>query len=630
MCIDTETTGLATAAGTLAFLVGLARWEGDAFCQTQLLLPDHADEPALLAEIAAWVTPDSWLVSYNGRGFDWPLVEARFRLAGRAAPAHAGHLDLLPFVRRVFRHRMVDARLRTVEGELLGISRIGDVEGWEIPSIYLDVLRGGPVDALAGVVIHNEKDVRSLGLLLAHVERRYADRAARHDAPRGDLAGLARAYGRGRRHEEALACLDDALASAPPVRDPFGRTPVAQALARERLEDERDAWWEPRIQPTFGGRPPRTGWRGPLANGRGGPIGPAPGVAAWETGGAWDAAARWTDERLAAERARLLRRLGRWTEAAEAWQTAAAAGDGLGVIAWIEVAKLREHRLADPGGALAATRAAWRLLERLRVMGRAHPRLEADLQRRGARLSARLHRRGEAGAARRPAGAACLLGRGGRPEHPAQHRIAGRHAQQPGSLADQRGGGRTDEEVVVRVGVGAEEGRVDVGREHAGEKRVTRAHRIDEAIDGDRRPGATPGHPARGRRVERDAACRPVGQQHRRAGSEQREQRGLRRPRLDVVPSHADQVGPRDDRRRPGRMLGHGLTRDQHPEQALPAEGDLGRRIGDVRPGVGQLGRDGPEQPAAGVAPARPGAPRDRPDQRPGGHAGSVPSGSPC
>jgi tetratricopeptide (TPR) repeat protein len=287
---------------------------------------------------------------------------------------------------------MEDARLRTVEGDLLGVSRIGDVEGWEIPGIYLDVLRGGPVDALAGVVIHNEKDVRSLGLLLAHVERRYADRAARHDAPRGDLAGLARAYGRDKRNEEALTCLDDALASAPPIRDPFGRTPVAQALARERLEDERDAWWEARSQPTFGGRPPRSGWRGPLANGRGGPLGPAATAAAWDTGGTWDAASRWTDERLAAERARLLRRLGRWTEAAEAWQTAAAAGDGLGVIAWIEVAKLREHRLADPGGALAATRAAWRLLERLRRLGRAHPRLEADLQRRGARLTARLRR----------------------------------------------------------------------------------------------------------------------------------------------------------------------------------------------------------------------------------------------
>jgi hypothetical protein len=84
--------------------------------------------------------------------------------------------------------------------------------------------------------------------------------------------------------------------------------------------------------------------------------------------------------------------LGRWAEAAEAWQTAGAGGGGLGAIAWIEVAKLREHRLGDPAGALAATRAAWRLLERSRVTGRPHPRLEADLQRRGARLASRLRR----------------------------------------------------------------------------------------------------------------------------------------------------------------------------------------------------------------------------------------------
>ncbi len=386
VCLDTETTGLATAAGTLAFLVGLARWDGTAFRQTQLLLPDHADEPAMLAEIERWVTPDSWLVTYNGRGFDWPLVEARFRMAGRAAPVHAGHLDLLPFVRRVFRHRMEDARLRTVEEELLGVSRIGDVEGWEIPGIYLDVLRGGPVDTLAGVVIHNEKDVRSLGLLLAHVERRYAGRDARHDAPRGDLAGLARAYTRERRHDEALECLDDAMAAASPVRDPFGRSPAPAVLRREQVED--DAWWTARTRPHFGGRPPGSGWRGELANGRGGPLGTRPGA------GAWDAGVRWTDERVAAERARVLKRLGRWREAAEAWQTAAAAGGPLGAIAWIEVAKLREHRLRDDAGALAATRAAWRLLERSRLTGRPHPRLEADLDRRGRRLTARMRRAG--------------------------------------------------------------------------------------------------------------------------------------------------------------------------------------------------------------------------------------------
>lgn len=389
VCIDTETTGLATAAGTLAFLVGLARWDGPSFRQTQLLLPDHADEPALLAEIERWVTPDAWLVSYNGRGFDWPLLEARFRMAGRAAPSHAGHLDLLPFVRRVFRHRMPDARLRSVEEHLLGVSRTGDVEGWEIPAIYLDVLRGGPVEPLAGVVIHNEKDVRSLGLLLAHVERRYAERETRLNVPRGDLAGLARAYARDRRHEEALACLDDALAGPGEARDPFGRTPVLRS--GPDADDARPGteWWAARTKPHFGGRAPRGGWRGELAAGRGGSLGPDARTSAW------DAGAAWTDERIASERARTLRRLGRWAEAAEAWQTAAAGGGALGAIAWIEIAKLREHRLADPRGALAATRAAWRILERSRQLGRPYPRVEVDLLRRASRLQTRIERRAD-------------------------------------------------------------------------------------------------------------------------------------------------------------------------------------------------------------------------------------------
>jgi hypothetical protein len=53
LCLDTETTGLGTAAGTVAFLVGLGWWEVDRFRQVQLLLPDQADEPALLDAVRA-------------------------------------------------------------------------------------------------------------------------------------------------------------------------------------------------------------------------------------------------------------------------------------------------------------------------------------------------------------------------------------------------------------------------------------------------------------------------------------------------------------------------------------------------------------------------------------------------
>ena len=222
VCLDTETTGLGTAAGTLAFLVGLGWWEGDRFRQVQLLCPDHADEPALLAALDAAIPPDAWLVTYNGRGFDWPLLVTRYRLARRAAPAHAGMLDLLPHVRRLFRHRLGDARLSTVERELLGVRRDGDVGGWEIPERYLSFVRGGSAVPLAPVVEHNAEDVRSLGRLLVHLDQRYADPDRRPLAPSGDLVALARGFTRERRHDAALGCLDEADAGwrspAPGIR----------------------------------------------------------------------------------------------------------------------------------------------------------------------------------------------------------------------------------------------------------------------------------------------------------------------------------------------------------------------------------------------------------------------------
>jgi hypothetical protein len=240
VCLDTETTGLATAAGTVAFLVGVGRWTGDSFDQVQLLLPDHSDEPALLAALADILPLDGWLVTYNGRGFDWPLLEARYRMDRRPAPRLAGHLDLLPFVRRVFRHRLEDARLRSVETGLLGIQRIGDVDGWEIPGRYLDFLRGGSATPLADVVSHNERDIASLAGLLAHVATTLADPGGRAATPAGDLVGLGRVYRSARRHGDTLACLDAALTRiAPTVAADAVTRRARDAVAIERARTLR-------------------------------------------------------------------------------------------------------------------------------------------------------------------------------------------------------------------------------------------------------------------------------------------------------------------------------------------------------------------------------------------------------
>jgi uncharacterized protein len=367
VCLDTETTGLATAAGTVAFLVGLGWWEGDRFRQVQLLLPDHPAEPGLLARLAAHIPANAWLVTYNGRGFDWPLLVARYRMARQDPPPLGGHLDLLPFVRRVFRHRMTDARLRTVETELLGTVRHGDVDGWQIPGLYLDFLRGGEAWPLVDVLRHNREDVRSLARLLGKMDVEYADPVVRAAAPAGDLAGLARAFARERRLDEALSCLDGALAGDP-LR---AERPAASAHAvSEVAEDVADPWWSPKRPPDIGGRPRRTSWA-TLGGGR--------------------LESPWTEERIVIERARLLRRLGRHDDAVGCWLGLATGPGSVAIQAWIEVAKLREHRLSDLPGALDAAIRAASLAERRRRIGMGDPALEGAI---GARL-ARLRRRAD-------------------------------------------------------------------------------------------------------------------------------------------------------------------------------------------------------------------------------------------
>jgi len=373
VCLDTETTGLATAAGTVAFLIGLGWWDGDAFRQVQLLLPDHADEGALLDELARHVRPDAWLVTYNGRGFDWPLLVARYRMARRAAPVHDGHLDLLPIVRRLFRHRMEDARLQTVERSLLGMERHDDVDGWEIPGRYLGFLRGGPAGALSAVVRHNDEDVRSLARIVALLDSGYASDEGRRAAPLGDIAGLARAFVRARRLDDALACLDevlgrsDARTIAVEAPRPVGPGPAIRTGPAPEVP-----WWSPRARPDFGG-PPRPADHGPSR---------------WHRTAAFSAT--WDVGRVAFDRAHLLRRLGRHAEAAEAWRAVAAGPGRTAVVAWIELAKLREHHLGDPAGALDAALRAAAAADRRRQLSMPEPALEADLRRRLVRLRRRL------------------------------------------------------------------------------------------------------------------------------------------------------------------------------------------------------------------------------------------------
>jgi uncharacterized protein YprB with RNaseH-like and TPR domain len=173
--LDTETTGLAGGTGTLAFMVGLARWEGGCLHIRQYLLSDFGGEPGMLTDVAQRLGAAPLVVTYNGRSFDGPLISARSRLARLGDPlVGARHLDLLPFTRRAFAHRWRDCRLATVERELLDIQRVDDLPGWAAPQAWLDWIRHGRTDELARVVTHNRQDLVSLAALLPTLARIYS------------------------------------------------------------------------------------------------------------------------------------------------------------------------------------------------------------------------------------------------------------------------------------------------------------------------------------------------------------------------------------------------------------------------------------------------------------------------
>lgn len=164
--LDTETTGLATTSGTYAFMTGIGYVHGSSFRVDQLFMRDYNEEPGYLWLLGQRFAGFSSIVSYNGRAFDVPLIEARF-ITNRAfePPIPSHHLDLLPTARRLWRMRGSGCRLTELEMEILGFEREGDIPGHLIPSVYFDAVRSGNAAPLEAVFYHNREDIVSLASL---------------------------------------------------------------------------------------------------------------------------------------------------------------------------------------------------------------------------------------------------------------------------------------------------------------------------------------------------------------------------------------------------------------------------------------------------------------------------------
>ena len=168
--LDTETTGLAGGTGTMAFLIGLGWFEEGHFQVRQLLARDFGEEKAALAYLQEIARRKRFLVTFNGKAFDVNLLTTRFIMNRMQSDlARLPHLDLLHPSRRILGHRLENCRLVTLESDILGVTREGDIPGWEIPQRYFDWLRRRDPHLLSDIFEHNRLDVVSMATLTAHL-----------------------------------------------------------------------------------------------------------------------------------------------------------------------------------------------------------------------------------------------------------------------------------------------------------------------------------------------------------------------------------------------------------------------------------------------------------------------------
>src|SRR5580698_7809368 len=168
--LDTETTGLMGGTGTYPFMVGIAWWDAGGLEVEQFFMRELSEEHALLLTLAERMAERPVLVTFNGKSFDWPLLETRYRMTRKIrAVAPRAHLDFLHPARNLWRLRLGSVRLSQLERHVLGWDRGADLMSDLIPRIYLDFVRGAPPERLIPVFHHNQMDLRGLAGLSSRI-----------------------------------------------------------------------------------------------------------------------------------------------------------------------------------------------------------------------------------------------------------------------------------------------------------------------------------------------------------------------------------------------------------------------------------------------------------------------------
>ena len=212
---DVETTGLSGGTGTIPFMLGFAFFQAENFTAKIFILNDLSREDEMLTAVDEFLDNFDFpgTVTYNGKSFDFPLMETRYILNRRRFPLlKKPHLDFLFPARILWKNTFESRKLGYLGDMLLGISRQDDVDASLIPSLYFSYLHTNRFSMLEKVVEHNALDLVGLSALLLRGLMVLKDVSYSSDA--GEVLGAARLFERSGDFEKAGKLLEIARQSS--------------------------------------------------------------------------------------------------------------------------------------------------------------------------------------------------------------------------------------------------------------------------------------------------------------------------------------------------------------------------------------------------------------------------------
>lgn len=243
---DSETTGLSGGTGTIPFLLGFGFFNENIFQVRVFILNDLSAENIFLEEVDRFLDyyQFSGTITFNGKSFDFPLMEGRYILQRKRFPLlRFPHYDFLFPARTIWKNTYDSRKLGYLGSMLTGISREEDIDSSQIPMLYFNYLRSRAGSMIEKIVEHNALDLLGLAVLVL-LGAKYLDDIS-YTRDEGEILGIARLH-------ETYGDIDRAQSLYETLKESATRTAIAsratKGLAiikkRKKLYREAGELWE--------------------------------------------------------------------------------------------------------------------------------------------------------------------------------------------------------------------------------------------------------------------------------------------------------------------------------------------------------------------------------------------------